>query len=68
VQLPVWATELYRLKNSLAEESPDIAAQLNKELGNWEVDLPNPLFREPADWRTRHLKFYDDVYELDQPD
>lgn len=39
-----------------------------KELGLWEVKSPNPVFREPADWRIRHLGFYDQDYQLVQPE
>jgi hypothetical protein len=34
-----------------------------KELGQWELRAANPVCREPADWRVRHLKYYDSDYQ-----
>ncbi len=73
VRLPDRPAALYRLEEDLAEQHnlaaqfPEIARELNRTLGQMEVRLPNPLFREPADWRVRHLKFYDSSYSLTQP-
>lgn len=39
-----------------------------RELGLWETRLTNPVFREPASWRQRHLRFYDSDYPLTQPE
>jgi arylsulfatase A-like enzyme len=46
-------------RNDLALEQLDRTRELLRELGRWETHSPNPVFREPADWRVRHLRFYD---------
>lgn len=38
-----------------------------EKLGRWEVQSPNPVFREPHDWRIRHLQFYGGDYPMTQP-
>jgi hypothetical protein len=65
VRLPDRLPMLYHLaadpaeQNDLASSQPERVGSILKELGEWEVHSPNPVFREPAYWRTRHLKFYD---------
>jgi arylsulfatase A-like enzyme len=65
VRLPDRLPVLYHLAADPAEQrdlspsQPERVGSMLKELGEWEVRSPNPVFREPADWRTRHLKFYD---------
>ncbi len=65
VHLPDRLPMLYHLaadpaeQNDLASSQPERVGSTLKELAEWEVHSPNPVFREPADWRTRHLKFYD---------
>lgn len=55
-------------KNDLALVHLDRTRSMLSELGRWDVHSPNPLFREPHDWRIRHLKFYDIDYPTVQPE
>jgi len=53
------------------DQSMNDVKQLNLGLimlGHWDANLPNPVFREPGDWRTRHLRFYDSDYQMLQPE
>jgi arylsulfatase A-like enzyme len=74
VRLPDRLPMLYDLTNDPAElrdlagAHPDRARDMLRALGLWETHLPNPVFREPADWRRRHLRFYDADYPLTQPE
>ena len=74
IRLPDRLPMLYHLstdpgeQNDLALEQLDRTRSMLGELGRWEVRSPNPVFREPADWRTRHLKFYDSDYQMAQPE
>jgi len=74
IRLPDRLPMLYNLADDISEQN-DVALQnldrtkaMLKKLGTWEVHLPHPVFLEPASWRTRHLKFYDSVYQLVQPE
>ena len=64
---------LYHLSEDITEQNdvalkyPDRTKSLLKKLGTWEVNLPHSVFHEPADWRIRHLGFYDAGYQLVQP-
>jgi hypothetical protein len=55
-------------QTTLALEQLGRIRSLLKELGHWEVTSPNPVFREPFDWRIRHLRFYDSEYQMLQPE
>ena len=74
IHLPDRLPMLYHLSEDVSEQYdvalkyPEMTRELLKKLGNWEVRLPHPLFREPADWRIRHLSFYDAPFQLKQPD
>lgn len=74
IRLPDRLPMLYDLSTDSSEQhdlSPEHLEQTRamlKELGLWEVRMPNPVFREPADWRNRHLKFYDSPYQMLQPE
>lgn len=74
IRLPDRQPTLYHLvsdpgeQNDLANEQENRVQTMLKELGTWETNCPNPLFREPADWRRRHLGFYDTVYPMYQPE
>ncbi len=61
------STDPAELKD-LATTHKERTQELLEKLGRWEVLSPNPLFREPADWRVRHLGFYDATYPLQQPE
>lgn len=74
IRLPDRLPMLYNLsddiseQNDLALEKLDLTRNLLKKLGRWDVYLPHPIFHEPADWRRRHLRFYDVEYQLIQPE
>ena len=55
-------------QNDLALEQLDRTRAMLMDLGHWEVTSPNPEFREPAEWRNRHLRFYDSDYQMLQPE
>lgn len=74
IRLPDRLPMLYHLSEDISEQH-DVALQnlertkaMLKKLGTWEVHLPYPVFHEPADWRIRHLGFYDAEYQLNQPE
>jgi hypothetical protein len=74
IRLPDRLPMLYHLSDDISEKN-DVALQnlertkaMLKKLGAWEVHLPHPVFHEPAEWRIRHLGFYNAEYQLVQPD
>ena len=73
ISLPDRLPMLYDLSEDISEQhnlalkNPDRTKRMLKELGDWEVHLPHPVFLEPASWRIRHLGFYDAEYQLVQP-
>jgi arylsulfatase A-like enzyme len=74
IHLPDRLPMLYHLSEDISEKN-DVALQnldrtkaMLKKLGTWEVHLPHPVFHEPADWRIRHLGFYDADYQIIQPE
>ena len=74
IRLPDRLPMLYHLsadmgeKHDLALEQLDRTRSMLGELGRWEVRSPNPVFREPGDWRIRHLRYYDSDYQMSQPE
>ncbi len=54
-------------QNNVALEHIDITSDLLKELGNWDMSLPYPLFLEGARWKRVQLDLYDADYQLTQP-
>jgi arylsulfatase A-like enzyme len=74
VSLPDRLPMLYNLaadpaeQNDLALEHLDRTREMLGELGRWKIHSPHPLFREPASWRVRHLRFYDSEYPITQPE
>ncbi len=74
IRLPDRLPMLYHLSDDPSEQNDVALEQLDRtrsmlaELGKWEVQSPNPVFREPDDWRLRHLKFYDSDYRMVQPE
>ncbi len=74
IQLPDRLPMLFNLAEDISEQENVALLNVNrteamlKKLGSWEVRLPHPVFREPADWRIRHLGFYDADYQLVQPE
>jgi arylsulfatase A-like enzyme len=73
MQLPDCLPRLFDLQadrseqHDVAKDQPEKVEQLLKKLGNWQLKSPDPLFREPANWRLRHRSFYDVPYSLEQP-
>jgi arylsulfatase A-like enzyme len=74
IRLPDRLPLLYQLSADPGEQNDLALGQLDRtrsmlgELGRWEVTSPNPVFREPSDWRIRHLRFYDSDYQMVQPE
>ena len=73
VRLPDRLPMLYNLKDDLAEqnnlafEERDRLESMLKELGDWDVRLPHPIFMEGARWKKEQLKLYDRDWSLVQP-
>ena len=55
-------------QNNVSLENLTITNQLLKELGTWDISLPNPLFQEGPYWRGVQLDLYDKDYQLKQPE
>ncbi|OYV06682.1 MAG: sulfatase [Verrucomicrobiales bacterium VVV1] len=74
IRLPDRLPMLYHLSTDLTEqkdlalEQMDRTRAMLRELGQWELRAANPVCREPADWRVRHLKYYDSDYQTSQPE
>jgi len=72
VRLPDRLPMLYNLKTDLAEqnnlafEEKDRLEKMLKELGDWDVRLPHPIFMEGARWKKEQLKLYDRNWSLVQ--
>jgi arylsulfatase A-like enzyme len=74
VRLPDRLPMLYNIAEDISEQN-DVAMQnlertqsMLKELGQWDVRLPHPVFLEGAVWKSRQLDLYDDTYPLFQPE
>jgi arylsulfatase A-like enzyme len=74
ISLPDRLPMLYHISDDISEQydlslqNLDRTKAMLKKLGEWDVHLPHPVFLEPADWRIRHLGFYDAEYQLVQPE
>jgi arylsulfatase A-like enzyme len=74
VRLPDRLPMLYNLEddiselNDLSSQYPELTRRLLRQLGQWDVSLPHPLFLEGAEWKRRQLDLYDNKYLLVQPD
>lgn len=74
VRLPDRLPMLYHLPSDISEQNNVALKELSKtqellkELGQWDVSLPHPIFLEGAVWRKRQLGLYDATYELKQPE
>ena len=74
VRLPDRLPMLYNLaidiseQNNVALQNLDRTLNMLKQLGEWDVSLPHPLFFEGAEWRKQQLDLYDREYLLIQPD
>ncbi|MCA1760936.1 MAG: sulfatase-like hydrolase/transferase, partial [Bacteroidales bacterium] len=74
VRLPDRLPMLYNLAEDISEQN-DVALQnldrtktMLKQLGEWDVSLPHPLFLEGAVWKKQQLDLYDEEYQLVQPE
>jgi arylsulfatase A-like enzyme len=74
VRLPDRLPMLYNLAEDISEQN-DVALQnidrtksMLKQLGDWDVSLPHPLFLEGAEWKKQQLNLYNKKYLLVQPD
>ena len=73
VRLPDRLAMLYNLtediseQNDVALQNPDRTKTMLKQLGDWDVSLPHPLFLEGAVWKKQQLDLYDAEYQLVQP-
>ena len=54
-------------QNNISMKNIEKTEELLNILGNWDVDLPHPVFMENARWKRRQLGLYDKDYQLDQP-
>lgn len=54
-------------QNNVALQNLDKTKELLKQLGDWDVNLPYPLFLEGARWKRVQLDLYDRKYQLTQP-
>lgn len=73
VRLPDRLPMLYNLAEDISEQN-DVALQnidrtksMLKQLGEWDVSLPHPLFLEGAVWKKQQMDLYDTEYQLVQP-
>ncbi len=55
-------------QNDVALENLDRTINMLKQLGEWDVTLPHPVFFEGAQFKKRQLNNYDSEYQLTQPD
>lgn len=55
-------------QNNVVHENPELAGRLLKQLGEWDVNLPHPVFLEEYIWKKRQLDLYDQKYILVQPE
>ena len=56
-------TDVSEQKN-VAMDNLAITNALLKKMGEWEVQLPHPLFLEGAEWKKKQLDLYDKKYTL----
>ncbi len=73
VRLPDRLPMLFNVREDAAEqrnlalEHADRTKALLRQLGEWDVRLPHPLFLEGAEWKRRQLNLYDAQYPRRQP-
>ncbi len=73
IRLPDRLPMLFNLSNDISEQNDlalielDRAKTMLNQLGQWDVQLPHPVFLEGAEWKSRQLKLYDVSYPLAQP-
>lgn len=73
IRMPDRLPMLYHLPTDISEEKDVSLENLAKtkellhKLGEWDVNLPHPVFVEGAEWKRRQLSLYDKTYQLEQP-
>lgn len=73
IRVPDRLPMLYHLPSDISEQhdvaldNMEVTKRLLKKMGDWEVELPHPLFLEGAEWKRRQLDLYDKAYQLVQP-
>lgn len=73
IRLPDRLPMLYNIdkdpseQNNVALENIDLVTSMLKELGDWDVSCPQPLYLEGPQWRKKQIKYYDKKYKLTQP-
>jgi arylsulfatase A-like enzyme len=73
IRLPDRLPMLFNLTEDISEQN-DVALQnldrtktMLKQLGDWDISQPHPIFLEGAEWKKRQLDLYDRLYRLVQP-
>ncbi|MBW6536488.1 MAG: hypothetical protein K0B11_15870, partial [Mariniphaga sp.] len=54
-------------QNDVSLQNIDRTKSMLKQLGDWDVSLPHPLFLEGAEWKKQQLNLYNKKYLLVQP-
>ena len=54
-------------QNDLALDRLQVTRELLDSLGQWDIDLPHPLFLEGAQWKRHNIQRYDMEYRREQP-
>lgn len=73
IRLPDRLPMLYNISEDISElndlsfKEIEKTKTLLKKLGEWDINLPHPVFMEPNSRRIRHLARYDEEYQLEQP-
>lgn len=60
-------TEDISEQNDVALQNPERTKTMLKQLGDWDISLPHPVFLEGAVWKKQQLDLYDRKYKLVQP-
>ena len=55
-------------KKNLVFEKPQLAEKLLKQLGQWDISLPHPVFLEGAQYKKSQLLNYDTEFQTTQPE
>jgi arylsulfatase A-like enzyme len=61
-------TEDISEQNDVALQNPERTKTMLKQLGDWDISLPHPVFLEGAVWKKQQLDLYDKKYKLVQPE
>ncbi|WP_075349660.1 sulfatase-like hydrolase/transferase [Algoriphagus marinus] len=73
IRLPDRLPMLFDLSKDISEQIdislhyPEITKRLLRNLGDWDLALPHPVFLEGAEWKVRQRDLYDKIYQVNQP-